>query len=347
MSIVAVTGAAGRLGRRLVPLLTADPDVESIVAIDTLSVAAVPGVRPVTADLLSTDLAGLFAGARTVVHLALVSDTESDRRAGARVNLEGTKRVLDAATAAGVQHLVTVTTAMVYGAWPSNPVPLTEDAPVRPNPEFSYSVQRAQIEALVSEWAMDAPGRVAAVLRPTVALAAGEDDFLARALAAAAAVAIDSTNPPAQFLALDDLASAIDVVRRSGLDGPFNVAPDGWIPTETVRALTGSPPRVHLPTAASARLAELSWRFRRGPIPPGLLPYTMHPWVVSNDRLKSLGWSPGSSNEEAYVEGTEGSWWSMMSPKRRQEVALGSAGAGLAVGAAAAAGITRRLLRSR
>jgi hypothetical protein len=29
------------------------------------------------------------------------------------------------------------------------------------------------------------------------------------------------------------------------------------------------------------------------------------------------------TNEQAYVEGTEGKWWTMVSPKRRQEIALG------------------------
>ena len=29
------------------------------------------------------------------------------------------------------------------------------------------------------------------------------------------------------------------------------------------------------------------------------------------------------TNEQAYVEGTEARWWTMISPKRRQELALG------------------------
>lgn len=342
-----MTGAAGRLGRRLLPLLEQDPEVEAVIALDRVAVEATGVVRPVCADLTSADLPALLAGADTVVHLAVVSDTESDRAAAARVNLDGTDRMLAAAGSVGVRRLIVVTSAMVYGAWADNPVPLTEDAPVRPNPEFAYAVQRAHIEQMAASWADGGPDRSVAVLRPTVALAEGEEDFLARALATAAAVAIDSTNPPAQFLAVDDLVTALDTVRRAGAAGPFNVAPDGWISTDTVRALTGSPPRLHLPNGISRPLAEWSWRFRRGPIPPGLLPYTMHPWVVSNDRLKALGWSPGSSNEEAYVEGTEGSWWSMLSPKRRQELALGSAGAGLMAGAAVAAAVTRRVLRSR
>ena len=35
------------------------------------------------------------------------------------------------------------------------------------------------------------------------------------------------------------------------------------------------------------------------------------------------GWTPTVTNEQAYVEGTEAKWWTMVSPKRRQELSLG------------------------
>ena len=50
-------------------------------------------------------------------------------------------------------------------------------------------------------------------------------------------------------------------------------------------------------------------------------------------RLKAEGWQATVTNEQAYVEGTEAKWWTMVSPKRRQEIALGGLAAGIAVGA--------------
>ena len=58
------------------------------------------------------------------------------------------RRVLDAAAAAGRAHVVVLSSATVYGAWPTNPVPLTEDAPLRPNPGCAFAVQKAEIERL-------------------------------------------------------------------------------------------------------------------------------------------------------------------------------------------------------
>ena len=117
--------------------------------------------------------------------------------------------------------------------------------------------------------------------------------------------------------------TAVMLAVEQRLDGVYNVAPDGWIAGERVRALAGAVPRLKLPDRLSEVIANQRWRFQRGPIPPGLRSYTRSPWLVANDRLKAAGWQPNVTNEQAYVEGTEGKWWTMVSPKRRQEVTLG------------------------
>jgi len=130
-------------------------------------------------------------------------------------------------------------------------------------------------------------------------------------------------DPGAQFLHLDDLASAVILAAEQRLDGVFNVAPDGWVAADRVRALAGSAPRVRLPERVAEVVARIRWRFQRGPIPPGLRSYTQSPWLVANDRLKQAGWRPTITNEQAYVEGTEAKWWTMITPSRKQELALG------------------------
>jgi hypothetical protein len=78
-----------------------------------------------------------------------------------------------------------------------------------------------------------------------------------------------------------------------------------------------------------------------------LLPYTRQPWVVSNGRLRAEGWAPTITNEQTYVEGTEAPWWTMVSPKRRQELALGVGVVVLAAGAVAGLAFARRRLSRR
>lgn len=251
--------------------------------------------------------------------------------------IEGSRRGADAdvvaALAAAPQlcHVVLVSSAMVYGAWANNPVPLTEDAVLRPAGEFHHAQRLATTEGLVDEWRRAAPGRTVTVLRPVVAMAADGTSSLARALAAGLGQRAGEDDPPAQFLHLDDLCSAVVLAVEQRLDGVFNVAPDGWVLGERVRALSGAVPRLKLPARLAEVVGNLRWRFQRGPIPPGLRSYTRWPWLVANDRLKAAGWRPTVTNEQAYVEGTEAKWWTMVTPKRRQEIALGGLGVLLVV----------------
>ena len=100
----------------------------------------------------------------------------------------------------------------------------------------------------------------------------------------------------------------------SEYDGVVNVAPDGWVPGDRVRALLGRRWQIPVPRWVREQLWALQWRFQRGPIPPGLGPYTTTSWVVANDRLKSLGWTSSVTNEQTFVEGTESPWWASITP---------------------------------
>ena len=266
-----------------------------------------------------SSIEGLTGDSDVVVWLA---SADADARARRRQSAtEGVTAAL--AEAEHARHVVLVSSAMVYGAWANNPVPLTEEAVLRPDVEFVFARQlgvgRAAGRRVAARRAAVAPSPCCARRwrwRPTAPSASP------RALAAGMGQRFGEDDPPAQFLHLDDLASAVVLAAEQRLDGVYNVAPDGWVAGERVRALSGAVPRLKLPDRLAEVIGNLRWRFQRGPIPPGLRSYTRWPWLVANDRLKAEGWAPTVTNEQAYVEGTEGKWWTMVSPKRRQEIAL-------------------------
>jgi hypothetical protein len=94
-------------------------------------------------------------------------------------------------------------------------------------------------------------------------------------------------------------------------------------------------------------VADVRWRFQRGPIPPGLRPYVRSPWLVSNGRLRAEGWAPTVTNEQAFVEGTDAKWWTMLTPKRRQELALGAMIVTVLLGTTVVGVWLRRRMRGR
>ena len=335
-----VTGASGLVGLRALRQLLAAGDDVQVVAVDRDRLPeATARLDPRRLDLLRSPLEPLLADVDVIVHLA---EAEPSRSYGPMLEL--TDRVLSSAVDAGIGHVVLLSSAMAYGAYPDNPVPLTEAAPLRPEPELPFAVGKAEEERLGLAWRDGAPGRTLSVLRPTTALSEQGASWVARTLRAATAVRPDQVDPPVQFLHVADLAAAVTLAARRHLDGPFNVAPDRWLGPERLQALDAHP-HLRLPDPLNEALVRARSRIGIRPVPPGILPYVRYPWVVANDRLRSQGWVPAFSNEEAYIAGTPAPPWAAVSPKRRQELALGLTGAAAVGLAGAAFGVARRITR--
>ncbi len=319
-------------------------DVSSVAAVDLQRVTGASDFWQL--DLATQDLTDSFEGVDGVLHLASVFGPAMEGpEIDDAVEVLLVRRVLDAASKAGVARAVLVSSATVYGPWANNAVPLTEEAPLRPHPDLAFAVQKAEVERVAAEWSLDHPTTTVARLRPATIVSDEQGGWLAEALDAASGLPTGE-DPPAQYLHVDDLATAVVAAWASGLDGPVNVAPDGWLTPNERRALDPVP-KIRLPERLALAVANWRWRLRLAPTAPGVLAYARHPWVVANDRLKDTGWAAANSNEEAYVLGHEASAIESISPQRRQELALGVLGGVLAVGAVGVGLLVRRRRRRR
>jgi D-erythronate 2-dehydrogenase len=163
---VLMTGAAGMIGRKLTARLVADGNVGGR-AIDRLTLADVTATeRPAGAagqvEVLTADLAAPGQAERLVegrpdliFHLAAVvsGEAEADFDKGYRVNLDGTRALLDAVraghTADGYHPRLVVTSSIaVYGA--PLPQPIPED--FLQAPLTSYGTQKAIDELLLADY---------------------------------------------------------------------------------------------------------------------------------------------------------------------------------------------------
>jgi nucleoside-diphosphate-sugar epimerase len=346
VTTIAITGVSGGAGQLVLRRLAEDPTVTRVIGID----ARDPAFRPPALDfqrldLATADLKSVLEPADALAHLAFLVAPRADAALTERVNIDGTRRVLDAAAGAGIGAVVVVSSAMVYGAWGNNPIPLTEDAPLRPNPGVTFATQKAEMERVVSEWAEGHPGIPVAVLRPVTVVGPWVNGHLSQVFRDGLPVRTSDPGPPAQFLHHDDLASAVHHALTSRLDGVFNVAPDGSIPHEQLLALTAPRLRVRLPWGSGGRVARQAWSVGLVETPAALTPYLEHPWVVANDRLRATGWEPQHTNDEAFVAAAEPSAFQDMSARRRQQLMLGAAAGGLAAVACGAIALLRRARR--
>lgn len=319
---VLVTGSTGAVGRRVcVRLAEVGYDV---VGVDRRSsVVPADGVELVTADLEVVNLHELFHNVDAVAHLASglrPQEFADDPSYGLSTVAQ---RLISALSTSGVKHLIVISTAMVYGAWPDNPVPLTEEAEIRPCPGFRFAERRVELEGWATSWAEDRTDRVTTILRPAVTVAEEKPGGLARLLTSASLVRSEDGDSAGQFLHADDLAEAVVVAVDRKPPGALNVAPDGWIPSPLMVELGGPVPRLRLSANLVRVAARIRWGLGLTGAPPGIHPYTVHSWVVANDRLRELGWVPKHSNEEAYVAGHEPRALDQLDARSRQFISLG------------------------
>ncbi|MEU2349466.1 NAD-dependent epimerase/dehydratase family protein [Modestobacter sp. NPDC049651] len=270
---VAVTGASGNVGTALLRRLAEAgvTEVRGLARRQPPETEPYAGVRWFQADLGEESsepvLAEFLAGADAVVHLAwaLLPDRQPDVLQA--VNVEGTRRVLAAAGAAGVRHVVHMSSIGTYAAGPQVH-PVDEDWPTTGIPSSTYSRQKSECERMVAEFDLAHPDTTVAVTRPTLVLqpdAASEIGryFLgpylfpvARALPGAVAklpvrLPVPAPIPSSLHVALihsDDVADAIARILDRRADGPFNLAaPPNFDADGLARALGVR--RVPVPTA--------------------------------------------------------------------------------------------------
>src|SRR3984885_5025513 len=165
MPVVAVTGAASGIGYALTVRLAASPAVKKVVAIDARR-GDIAGVTWRVADVRDPALAGRLAGVDVVVRADFDLAPEADTRQRRSFNVRGVQTVLTSAAAGRVGRVVLVTSAMVYGARPDNPVPMPEDSPLGADSDGSIVGDLIEIEHLARRSARTHLGLQVTVVRP-------------------------------------------------------------------------------------------------------------------------------------------------------------------------------------
>lgn len=179
---IAITGATGFIGRHVVDVLQARGAKVIGVARNPLRVPSLiaRGVEMRAADLADEQaLTKAFEGAWAVVsNAALFSLGNSDWDEHIRTNVEGTRHVLDAASKAGIERVVHVSSVAVYASRLGN---VREDAPQLSGSSprrrhTTYGISKALSEQLA--WRMAAShGLSLTCVRPCAVYGAFDPNF--------------------------------------------------------------------------------------------------------------------------------------------------------------------------
>jgi len=328
---VAVTGAAGPLGRLLVSRLLGSGQHKRVVAIDAER-DSIPGATWRVADVRDPGLGAGLAGVDVLVHLATDRDPDAAPAQRRALNVGGTDVLLTAAAAAGVRRVVLLTSAMVYGAGPDNPVPLPEDAPPRAEADLTLVGDWVEMERLATCFAPAHPSTSVIRVRPASLVGAVTDGVLPRLFEAPRLLVIKGTTPHWQFCHSDDLLVALEWAAQGRVGDVVTVGSDGWLGQPDVERLSGMRSIV-VPQAVAHATAERLHRVGVLPAPASELRYLAHPWVIGSQRLRAAGWTPEWSNEDALLAHleTSGEPARGLSRLQRKDATRAAAGAAVAV----------------
>lgn len=299
MSRILITGAAGMVGQALLAELSG----QQVFATDLARPPSLPeGMTYLEMDVTGGDPDRVIAKVRpdVVIHLASIVTPGVAREVAHRVDVGGTRAVLDACLAHGVRRLVVTSSGAAYGYHADNPVPLRESDPLLGNPEFPYADHKRQVEKVLAEARRDAPQLEQVVLRVGTVLGAGTENQITALFRKPRLLAVLGSESPFVFIWTRDLTRILARAAGDGPAGIYNVAGDGVMGVSDLARVLGKPvlrlPAQVLKAAlAVARPLGLS---RYGPEQVRFLQYRP---VLANDALKQVfGYVPELTSAEVF-----------------------------------------------
>jgi UDP-glucose 4-epimerase len=303
---IAITGIAGYFGHIILRRLSEERNVK-IVGIDIVE----PKSLMNKGEFFKVDVRDpqivVILGENTIdvmVHLVFIMPPAHNRREAYDINVNGTRNVLDACYKANVKKIIIASSTAVYGAHVDNPDWLTEDSPLRGNPEYYYSADKMEVEQLCSQFAKAHSAITMTILRPCDVYGPDAHYALARVFDRKRVYLFEGFDPQYQFLHEDDLAEAFLLAIQKDTGGVFNVTPDGTLSLSEAAMLAGKEvgwvrltrmmdiamrvmALLHLLDLETSPAARDIWKYR---------------WTASNERIKrEFGFHPQYTSREAFA----------------------------------------------
>jgi UDP-glucose 4-epimerase len=315
---VVVVGATGNVGTSLLRSLADDPEVESVLGLARRAPGmGFPKTQWGKVDVSrATDLADRFAGADAVVHLAWLIQPGRDLETLQATNVEGSRRVFQAAVDAGVPALVYASSVGAYAPGPKDRA-VDENWPTTGLETSTYARHKAEVERILDRIEEEAPALRSVRLRPGLIFkrdAASEirrlfaGPFLPSPLVRPGLIPAVPDDPRLVFQAVHslDAGEAYRLAVKGDVRGAFNIAAEPVLDPPQLAGMLGAR-RVRVPGKALRAGAAVSWRLRLQPSEPGWVDMALNVPIMDCSRAREeLGWRPRRTSVEALRELMEG-----------------------------------------
>lgn len=305
---IAITGTTGFIGSLLLHALVRRKRRPKLLAIDR----SPPQVMPEHYEFIECDftspsadqqLAEVFQKHRcqTVIHAALHSQPKRNSEYSHELQSIGSMYLLHAANAAKVKKLILSSTTEVYGAFPDNPLFLSEKHPLRGDTLSSFLHDKVDVEHQFARYAKAHPETIVTVLRPCTILGPRIRNYKTHLLKQPVIPTVMGYDPMVQFVHEQDVIRAFLRVIDTNAKGAFNIVGDGVLPLTRAMATIGKP---CVPVARPLlwHATTFLWYLNVQQTPPSHIHFWQYPCVADGQKAKTeLRFRPVYSLQEVLL----------------------------------------------
>lgn len=325
---IVITGASGNVGTAILRQVAHAEDIDHVVGVVRRAPHRMPPPPYNHATWLSLDvggpsdarvvtvLAAAMDEADAVVHLSWAVQPNHDRERLRRTNVLGMHRVLAAARAAQVPHVVVASSVGAYSpavdetlhdeSWPTGGIDASD-----------YSVDKAAVERILDAHEREHPETLITRLRPALIFQRDVGSEIQRYF-------IGSLVPPrlldghlplvpwpsatrVQAVHADDVARAYLAAVRKRPGGAVNIAADDSLGGAEIASILAGGRWREVPRGAVRAAVSAAWTSRLVPVSPGWVDMAAHVPLMATERARDvLDWRPEHSALETVAEVVRG-----------------------------------------
>ena len=306
---ILITGAAGFLGQQLLADLAVQQPNWTLFAADIRDIPANllrSNVQPLHLDIslkAAVFKTVLECQPQAIVHLASVVSpppgmSEATLHA---IDVDGTRAIIEAAAANGVEQLIITSSGAAYGYYPENAEWIDEDDPLRGHNKFAYAKHKREVEEVLVRARIAHPQLRQLILRPGTILGKRVNNQITDMFKKRAVLGIQGSDSRFVFIWDQDVVSIIRKGLEKGASGIYNLAGDGALSLREIAQILRKPYRP-LPAGLIQGVLRVLKPLRLSQYGPEQVDFLRYRPVLANRRLKEeFGYTPRYTSREAFI----------------------------------------------
>src|SRR3954462_1029505 len=295
---VLVTGISGNLGRVLARLLH---KTDRVIGVDRREFPGAPKDLEVhNVDIRKRKVEDLFrrGDIQALIHMAIIHDPRLPQQEHHSFNVLGTKALLSYAAKYGVQKVVLLSSASVYGPQPGNDNFLTEESPLLGSQRFPDIRDLVEVDMYAQQYMWKHPEVETAILRPVHIVGPTVKNAAATYLRLPRPWVVAGFDPMVQLIHEDDVARALALALTPGIRGVYNVNGPGELPLSAVLRELGRT-AIPVPHLIARPLLDKLFQYHLAGFPPAELDHLQFLCTVDGTRgERDLGFRPAYTLRE-------------------------------------------------